>query len=386
MRQALVDIVRLVSIADSAGAPIEMYCREDILKNLNSYLLSFPKREHPYDIGCQPGEYTDDTQMSIAVTRYLLRLSKNPSTPFSFETFMKDLLDIYDEDKTEKGIERGGHGTFEKIAKFNGDRIAFQAQNNKKRYMEWSQKWGKQDNIDHNIGNGSGMRLNPFMVADLSKETLTEHLIGMTLSTHNNAIAVIANILMVNILKALYNNIINSNDVITYSLSYLLQFNTYPYYTCDLTGTKQIFDSLTQTMPCINDFDTVINLYIGYLAQISQLSKCNKDLSNIDHLQISLKHAPHCVKKGGTGMPVEALQTIGWFHYLIANLKSCDNALDVLKRCLLVGGDTDTIAAYVYPISYIVFKRDKENVELPDYIMTQLLESDIQILDKRIGL
>src|SRR5665647_1835656 len=109
-RSELLKIDRLTSIADAVGAPVEMYTKEDLLINLNKYLHSFPRRSTPYDVGCLPGEYTDDTQMTIAVSRHLSRIENSGYRPFSFELFMQDLLDVYDEDEKDKGIARGGHG------------------------------------------------------------------------------------------------------------------------------------------------------------------------------------------------------------------------------------------------------------------------------------
>ncbi len=381
-RQALLKIIRLVSIADATGAPIETYTREKLLLNLDNYLQKFPRRSSPHDIGLQPGEYSDDTQQSLSVGRYLLRLSLNPYTPFNFDIFMLDLLNVYDEDAHEKGVNRGGHGGFEKIATYKGDRIQLQKDMNMKFYKESSNILA--NNL--NIGNGSGMRLNPFMIFDFPNEVLTEHLIGMTLSTHNNAVAVIGNILMVNVLKALYENKVNPEDIIKYSIGWFIESQDYKYFTTNLQETKDIFNRLTKSMPCINDFDAVVEYYTGYLVILNELPKCNNDLRNINHLDISFSHSTLCVKNGGTGLPTYALPTIGWFHYLISNLSSCQSSLEILKRCLLVGGDVDTIAAYTYPISHIVLCRNlKKNDELPEYIMNQLLESDIDLLDRRLG-
>jgi len=172
---------------------------------------------------------------------------------------------------------------------------------------------------------------------------------------------------------------LNSDDIISFSLNWLTTES-------EIQETKKIFDKINKKMPCINTFDDAIEYYTGYMVIISQMPKCNDDLSNIDHNAISFSSPSLCIKKGGTGIPVSALATVGWFHYLIANISTCKSPLDILKRCLLLGGDTDTIAAYTFPISYILFKRTEkgEPVNLPDYIMSQLLESNIDLLERRL--
>ncbi|AYV77111.1 MAG: hypothetical protein Barrevirus12_20 [Barrevirus sp.] len=384
MRQQMLEILRLISISDSIGQPVEMYTRENIMQNMDQYLHKFPRRSSPYDIGCAPGEYTDDTQMSIALARYLLKLEVKEDKAFHFESFMQDLLSVYDEDAIEKGVERGGHGSFQKIATFEGDRIKYQKEVNQKLF----EKGNVLIENNMNIGNGSGMRLGPFIAVDLAREVLTEHLIGQTISTHANVIAVIANILLVNLYKGLNCGLIGPVNVFKYCIHWLTEYLTpFTYYTESLSKTKKIYKKLIKDMPCIGDFDNAITFYIGYLVTISMMPKCNKDLSNIDHLKISLENAKQCKEKEGLGMPCSALATFGWFIYLINNLDSCDNLEEIVRRCLMVGGDTDTLLVYTYPISYILFNRGKEvKEELPDYIMDQLKESNIDLLDKRLGL
>ncbi len=391
MLKRLLNVVRQVSIADSAGAPIEMKTREDILKNIDKYLSKFPDRNGDFAIGCRPGEYSDDTLMTISVIRYLMRLLESKSyVPFDFRTFIKDLLDVYDEDEAEKGVGRGGLGSFKEVAIFKGgDKVEYQMKKNMER-VEKSKGCDESDEVYLGTRNGSGMRLNPFIIVDIpDKKMLTEHLIGMTISTHNDVVAVIGNILMVNILRALYDDKIDSRAIVNYSIEWLKGGESeYQYYTMDLDGTKKIFEMMVTKIPCINTFSKVVSFFLGYLTKVDNMPNCNDDLSNVDIDVISIKHSPYCVQKGGTGLHCSAIPTVGWFHYLIKNVSSCKTALDALKRCLLLGGDTDTIAVYVYPMAHVLLNRRPGigmDGELPDYIMRQMLESNEGLLEKRIN-
>jgi ADP-ribosylglycohydrolase len=359
----LLEVVKLTAIADTIGAPLEMYTRQDLLLNIDKYLHKFPVRNGEFNVGCQPGEYSDDTQQTIAMARHIARLEKNGYEPFNFELFMQDLLDVYDEDEKEKNVPRGCHGSFAEIANHKGNRINYQLHKNQQ--------------MQTNLGNGSGMRLNPFMVSSLSDKQLFEYVIGTTLSTHNNIGTAIGNILVVNILKILYNESTDAICVIKYSLDFLKSDH--------MNTIKKIHDAITEKLPSMGNFDDDVNYWIEYLTMIDELPDCNNDLTNIDPMVITKQNATICDKKNGTGLPGKAIPTIGWFHYLIKNLHSCQTPLDIIKRCLLVGGDTDTLAVYVYPISHIVFSRKHNNAELPEYIMNQLLETDTNMLQKRIG-
>ena len=144
---------------------------------------------------------------------------------------------------------------------------------------------------------------------------------------------------------------------------------------------------MTSDMQPFGDFYESVNIYKEYLGRVDQLLDCDNDLTNIDHLVITEQHAKPCVKVGGGGLPARARQTIGWFMYLLKNLHSCNSTLDIIRRCILVGGDTDTLAVYVFPIACIVFNRTHNKCEiLPEYIMNQLKESDIDTIKRRIGL
>ena len=374
----LTQLVRLTSIADAIGAPVEMYTREDLLENLDSYLKKFPRRENPYDIGCQPGEYTDDTQMTIATARHLLRIEQEGYTPFNFELYMTDLLSVYDEDEKEKNVPRGGHGGFKEIATLGSkiDRIEYQRSKNIKNLSKVS---------DPNVGNGSGMRLNSFIISNLKDKQLVEFVIGTTLSTHNDTIAVIGNLLVVNILRSLYQDSIDTTDVINVSLTWLEGDNDKSEIP-SLKICHNMYNMLVKNdLVATGDFMETVNDYVKYLKEIDTIPDCNNDLTNINPLihLITLVNAKPCIKKGGSGLPARSKQTVGWFHYLLKNLHSCINTLDIIKRCLLVGGDTDTLAVYVYPISYIVLNRIMQN-ELPKYIMEQLTEIDQDLLRNRI--
>jgi len=389
----MIEIVQLTSIADSIGAPIEMYTREDILVNIDHYLKKFPKRESPYDIGCQPGEYTDDTQMTIAVARHLMRVEQDGYMPFNFDLFMKDLIDVYDEDETEKGVPRGGHGGFKEVAeqKDKDGRVNFQMMKNDERAYNY------EDNILglNRVGNGSGMRLNPFILSSLTDKRLAEYVIGTTMATHNDTTAVVGNILLVNSLKALYNDNISSKNVIEYSLDWLKgKDDRFSFPISDVKTSYVIFESVKELIPSSGNFVESVKEYTKYLELINKIPDCNNDLTNIDPMIITVENVNHCAKKGGTGLPSNAKQTIGWYHYLVKNIHSCQNVLDIMKRCLLVGGDTDTLAVYVYPISYFIFSRThyvdnldhyEEDLELPSYIMDQLKEIDTDLLEKRIN-
>jgi ADP-ribosylglycohydrolase len=372
MAEKFLEIIQLTAIADSVGAPFEMHTRENLLVTLDNGLHKFPRRESPFDVGCQPGQYTDDAQQTIVVARHLIRLEKDGYKPFSFERFMQDCLDVYDEDASENGVPRGGHGGFVNVARFYGDRIGKQREYNSQKQKD--------------IGNGSGMRLNPFMVCHLSGKQLVEYVIGTTLSTHNDVVAVIGNLLMVKILRSLYDDALDTMDVITHSLHWLSGSDLGGTIFPELSTCRDVYDFMLLRMPSFGKFDETVAIYKEYLGKIDKLPDCDNDLRNIDHLIISEEHARPCVKVGGTGLPARARQTIGWFLYLLKNLHTCKSTLDIIRRCILVGGDTDTLAAHVFPISCIVFNRThNKNEILPEYIMQQLKEININLLKRRIG-
>jgi len=284
---------------------------------------------------------------------------------------MQDCLDVYDEDERECGVPRGGHGGFAIVARFKGDRIGMQREYNLQKHTD--------------IGNGSGMRLNPFMISPLSGKPLVEYVIGTTISTHNNAIAVIGNLIMVKILRSLVNDALDAKDVIIHSLDWLNGKDIGNAIFPELSVCKDMYEIMRQSMPSFGEFDKTIEIYKEYLGNIDKLPDCDNNLTNIDHLVINEEHARPCVKIGGTGLPARAKATIGWFLYLLKNLHSCESTLDIIRRCILVGGDTDTLAAHVFPISCIILNRIHNNNEiLPKYIINQLTEIDIDLLTRRI--
>lgn len=94
-----------VAAGDSFGLGVEFQNRDWIRQNVD-FTRFVNKREGKYNIGYEPGVYSDDTEHTIGLIKAII-----DERQFSQELLLEKWKEEYENDKARKGFPRQGHGS-----------------------------------------------------------------------------------------------------------------------------------------------------------------------------------------------------------------------------------------------------------------------------------
>lgn len=103
-------LLQYTAIGDARGAGFEYASADHVLKH-NAMLAGFV-RNHKFNL--QPGRYTDDTQMALAVAEVIMRCVET-GTPLSREAFADHFVECFQRDVRE-GYARGFYALLSSVA------------------------------------------------------------------------------------------------------------------------------------------------------------------------------------------------------------------------------------------------------------------------------
>ncbi len=285
-----------IAIGDAYGAGLEFQDRNwiranvDFSKFINKRTdINVPEKEI-FTIDYKEWDYTDDTEMSIAVAKALM----------SKEEFTEELLVNYFTDEyllgyKIKGYKRNGHGAIRWL--YNGEKTLEEIK--------------QLQVIKPYPGNAPPMRAIP--IGFIKEDKINLYASLNATCTHPHPKAIDASILIARATRTLLIEEINKNDLISHCLNY------------------------------ISDKETIDKLKI-----VDQLPEPNflkeKDFEYLCGPQ-PLKKAEFI--EGLYGLPSNAMYTAITALYLI---KHSNSAFDGLKNSINIGGDVDSLAAIVVGI------------------------------------
>ncbi len=285
-----------IAIGDAYGAGLEFQDRNwiranvDFSKFINKRTdINVPEKEI-FTIDYKEWDYTDDTEMSIAVAKALM----------SKEEFTEELLVNYFTDEyllgyKIKGYKRNGHGAIRWL--YNGEKTLEEIK--------------QLQVIKPYPGNAPPMRAIPIGFVKEDKINLCASLNATC--THPHPKAIDASILIARATRTLLIEDIDKNDLISHCLNY------------------------------ISDEETIDKLKIVDLLPEPNFLK-EKDFEFLCGPQ-PLKKAEFI--EGLYGLPSNAMYTAISALYLI---KHSNSAFDGLKNSINIGGDVDSLAAIVVGI------------------------------------
>ncbi len=167
-----------LAVGDALGMPIETMDSDEIVEMFGRPLKDFidpvdlKGRKH-FCYHLKAGQYTDDTQLSIAIARSIIEKGG-----IEYEDIAKKHVEAYKEDIENTGRLRGwGRSTEHSV----------------KRIMEgisWKESGNK-----GGAGNGTAMKISPlglYACMNLSEEAMCEAAINISLMTHNDPRAMVA--------------------------------------------------------------------------------------------------------------------------------------------------------------------------------------------------
>lgn len=300
-----------IAIGDAYGAGLEFQDRKwiranvDFSKFINKRAdINVPEKEI-FTIDYKEWDYTDDTEMSIAVAKALM----------SKEEFTEELLVNYFTDEyllgyKTKGYKRNGHGAIRWL--YNGEKTLEEI-----KQLQTTKQYP---------GNAPPMRAIPIGFVKEDKINLYASLNAMC--THPHSKAIDASILIASATRALLIENSNKNDLISNCLSY------------------------------ISDKETIDKLKIADKLPAPSFLK-EKDFEFLC--------GPQPLKKtefieGLYGLPSNAMYTAISALYLI---KHSNSAFEGLKNSINIGGDVDSLAAIVVGILAGKYGIDS----LPEYMI-----------------
>ena len=277
-----------LAIGDAFGIAYETMSRHEI-----PVVFNFSKyNKHPKEgWGNKAGAYTDDTQMSIAITELLL--SRKPLTEKAFADYFV---------KTYKRDERNGYG--------KGLRIALPKVSDGKELMEQLKK--------DSIRNGAAMRATPLGILKNPKLVIEAALTNASV-THNTPQGRASSVCM-----ALASH----------------------YFLYDVGAISGLFDYCLRLSSGIHREST------DYWLAVSKMKELDPVLLFGE-------------KDKDFGIPCDGMRTAGAVLYLVSKYP---DTVSVLRESVLLGGDTDSVAALATGLKAVQGGLDT----LPEFLLRDL--------------
>lgn len=290
------DIFLGIAIGDAYGAGLEFQDRNWIRKNVDftKFInkrtdINVPEKEI-FTIDYKEWDYTDDTEMSIAVAKALMS-----GHALTEELLLKHFTDEYDLGYQTKGYKRNGHGAIRWL--FNGEKTIEEIKD-----FQRGKKYP---------GNAPPMRSIPIGFAPENKIDELARLNAT--STHPHPKAVDSSILVARATRALLIEKISKEDLIGYCLKYISDPET------------------IETLKAVDKLPAP-----GLLTEKDFELLCGpQPLPRKEFLE------------GLNGLPSNAMFTATTAVYTI---KHSNSAFEGLKNSINVGGDVDSLASIVVGI------------------------------------
>ncbi|MFT3682490.1 MAG: ADP-ribosylglycohydrolase family protein [Ferruginibacter sp.] len=291
MKNLLRDTFLGIAIGDAFGAGLEFQDRHWIRANIDftKFInrrsdINTPKKA-AFLIDYKEWDYTDDTEMSIAVTKAMMS-----NEDFSEELLVKYFLQEYNQGFDTKGYKRNGHGAIK--AFFNGEKTIEEI-----RKFQQDRKYP---------GNAPPMRAIPIGFATADKIHLWATINANATHPHPKAIA--SSILIARAAEGLLLKKINQEDIIPYCMSFIEEKETL---------------SLLSRADCLPVYDALTAEDFFILCGEQPMNETG-------------------FLTGVYGLPSNAMFTAVTALYI---LKHSYSAFDALRYSVYTGGDVDSLAA-----------------------------------------
>jgi ADP-ribosyl-[dinitrogen reductase] hydrolase len=276
-----------IAIGDALGVGFELLMDRKKVRNkfkFDCYLPGGP--------GWKNGQYSDDTQMSLAITELLISKKR-----FNLNNLADYFLKIYQRDP------RRGYG--------GSVREGLRKSKNSKEFLRIIP--------GNSFGNGACMRAVPLGVLPKIKDVVEYAKINAKI-THNVPSAIVSSVCVA-------------------------VASHYFYY--NLGKPEEVFDY------CINICEKIDKESVGYFKNIKDMKKFNPVLLFGSENEFK-------------GVAPNGMRTAGAVLYIIS--KFYKNPSETLRKTILLGGDTDTVASICFGIVAI-----KTGIEkLPDFLFRDL--------------
>jgi ADP-ribosylglycohydrolase len=305
------DVFLGIAIGDAYGAGLEFQDRYWIRNNIDFSCfinkrtdINIPEKDL-YKINYKEWDYTDDTEMTIAVTKAILS-----DKPFTNELLVNSFIKEYQLGYEEKGYYRNGHGAMRWV--FNGEKEIEEI-----RLFQKDRKYP---------GNAPPMRAVP--IGFLSEDKLREYATINATCTHPHPKA------------------IDSSLLIAYATKFLL---------CDDISPDLL---IKKCLAVVSDTET---LY--YLQKADTLPPPSL-LKEEDYTILCGEQPlpPKSYASGINGLPSNAMFTAISALYI---LKHSSTAFDALKHSIYLGGDVDSLASICVGIASGLYGIKS----IPDYML-----------------
>jgi ADP-ribosylglycohydrolase len=315
------DIFLGIAIGDAFGAGLEFQDRNWIRGNVDftQFLnkrtdINTPDKE-VFTIGYKEWDYTDDTEMSVAVVKAIVS-----GEIFTDELLVKYFLDEYNLGYKLKGYKRNGHGAIRLY--YNGEKTLEEIKD-----FQRCKKYP---------GNAPPMRAIPLGL--IAEDNINHYATINATSTHPHQKAIDASLLIARATYGLLKKNIAQDDIIKYCLPFVSDEET-------------IF--FLQKADALSSYEL--------LAEVDFETLCGpQPLPKKEFLE------------GLFGLPSNSMFTAICALYII---KHSFDAFDALKKSIFIGGDVDSLAAITVGITAGKFGINSipkfmiDNVEGKEYLM-----------------
>jgi ADP-ribosylglycohydrolase len=341
-------------IGDAYGAGWETKSCHYIKNNEDQLDAGYKQRDVGYREMNKPGDYTDDTAMTIGVAQALFVTQNNLTSMALAESWNR----IYSSDckRNEMSGPRFGWGSWRKVA------TSFMEE------KDWITTWittcGDQSKRKEPT-NGCNMRQLPIILKYMDRSfnnvvVLIENIYTQVITTHPNAIALISCIAQALATICIITKQCPEKISV---LAYVSKYMKNELGNC-ISSFKEYFDN--------NVLIDTIETFVKKLDEIDQLPEINTSIcSDISWENPRILWDTICFE-GASGLAVSSSQTayaalyfLKWSH----NTSIYNN----LKRVVSFGGDTDTLAAIVMPVVMMTQELDTPIDQLfPTWVMEGL--------------
>ena len=352
-----------VFIGDAFGAGWEMKSRQYILDHFKELDEKYRMRYPEFGINFKEGKYTDDAEMTLAVLYAL----KDGNGTLSKESLVNWFIKVYEENEKTTGF-RDGYGSFKNVMAIKHTNPLTQKEQQLLMVEEQ-----RKNQATKEPGNGALMRIMPALFYS-KKNRKAYNAIVNSLATHPHPLSVFGSLAIMYAGSFLFWKKGNPDQLISQVLRKLDRVLN------NLSEYKEEKKLLQNDQ--IYPFETQYNYWNKFKAKLEKIDQmvepiddiCS-NLTNIDFDFLMAPYAKPC--KGGIGLSAKAEHTTYCVLYLL-KWSANTTIYSTLKRCVTMGGDTDSLASIV--LGYLMLYKDLEKpIEelFPTWTVDQLEGKDI---------
>ena len=357
-----------VFIGDAYGAGWEMKSRQYILDHFKELDAKYRMRDPDFGLNFKEGKYTDDAEMTLAVL-YALKDGKGN---LSKDSLVAWFIKVYEENQKSTGF-RDGYGSFKNVMAVKDPNQTIQKQ---QRLLMVEQQ--RKSQASKEPGNGALMRIMPALFYS-KKNRKAYNAIVNSLSTHPHPMSVFGSLAIMYAGSFLFWKKGDPKQLIPQVLKKLDRVLNNP---SQYKEEKELLKN--DGVYPVKEQSKYWEQFKNKLKKIDQMQNPIDDVcSNIDFEFLVAPYAKQC--KGGIGLSAKAEQTTYCVLYLL-KWSANTTIYSTLKRCVTIGGDTDSLASIV--LSYLMLYKDvSKPVEqlFPTWTVDQLEGKDIIAFLKKAG-